>query len=81
MPRERPYELSARQREVVELLAEGFTVKEIGAGLSISPRTVEKYLLHIRYKLGTRRTREIPAAYYRITGESPFRSSVHPGRR
>ncbi|MCU0578114.1 MAG: response regulator transcription factor [Desulfobacterota bacterium] len=47
-------ELSSRQREVLQLLAEGKSAKEIGALLNISARTVEfhKYrimeLLHIK---------------------------------
>ena len=47
-------ELSSRQREVLQLLAEGKSAKEIGAFLNISARTVEfhKYrimeLLHIK---------------------------------
>ena len=34
-------ELTTRQREVLQLLAEGHTVKDIAATLKISPRTVE----------------------------------------
>jgi DNA-binding NarL/FixJ family response regulator len=33
--------LTSRQREILQLLAEGCSAKEIGARLAISPRTVE----------------------------------------
>jgi len=38
--RERPVELTARQREVLQLLAEGRSMKEAAAILSVTPRTV-----------------------------------------
>ncbi len=38
--RERPPELTARQREVLQLLAEGRSMKEAAAILSVTPRTV-----------------------------------------
>ncbi len=49
-----PRGLSAREREVLQLLAEGKSMKEVGSVLEISPRTVEfhKYrimqLLHLK---------------------------------
>jgi DNA-binding NarL/FixJ family response regulator len=42
-PPEREGKLSARQREVLQLLAEGKTMKEIAVILHISPRTVESH--------------------------------------
>jgi DNA-binding NarL/FixJ family response regulator len=44
--------LSPREREIVQLLAEGKTNREIGATLSISPRTVETHRSAIMRKLG-----------------------------
>lgn len=41
--RERYAQLSERQRQVVELAADGLSNKEIGARLRISPRTAEHY--------------------------------------
>jgi DNA-binding NarL/FixJ family response regulator len=38
--RDRPVELTARQREVLQLLAEGRSMKEAAAILSVTPRTV-----------------------------------------
>lgn len=44
-------ELSARERDVLRLLAEGRRTKEIGEALGISPKTVETYRSRIGNKL------------------------------
>ena len=44
--------LSAREREVLELMAEGRTNHAIGQLLFISPRAVEKHVTAIFTKLG-----------------------------
>ncbi len=44
--------LTMREREVVQLTAEGFTSREVGEYLNISPRTVEKHRENIKKKLG-----------------------------
>ncbi|QEC48283.1 response regulator transcription factor [Baekduia soli] len=46
--------LSARESEVVKLIAEGFTGREIGAVLHISEKTVERHRSNILDKLGLR---------------------------
>ena len=46
--------LTPREREVLQLLAEGHTIKSIGERLSISPRTVETHRNHVFEKLGLR---------------------------
>jgi DNA-binding NarL/FixJ family response regulator len=43
--------LSQREREVLQLLAEGKTTKQIGLHLHISPKTVEAHRLNIMNKL------------------------------
>jgi len=43
-----------REREVLKLLADGKTVKEIAGQLCISPKTVESHKYHIMTKLGVR---------------------------
>ena len=43
--------LSARERQVLQLLAEGKGVADIGAALSLSPRTVETYRARLMDKL------------------------------
>jgi LuxR family maltose regulon positive regulatory protein len=49
-----PEPLSAREREVLHLLAAGLSNREIGARLSISPETVKKHTASIYGKLGVR---------------------------
>ena len=47
-----PYEtLTTREREVFQLMAEGFSNNEISVNLGISPRTVEIHKSHIMHKL------------------------------
>jgi DNA-binding NarL/FixJ family response regulator len=43
--------LTAREREVLELVAEGRTNQAIGHALALSPRTVAKHLEHSYRKL------------------------------
>lgn len=47
-------ELTPRQREVLQLLAEGKSAKEIGAILDISPRTVETHKYKMMDDLGVK---------------------------
>jgi DNA-binding NarL/FixJ family response regulator len=44
--------LSARERQVLQLLAEGRSVAEIAASASLSPKTVETYRARLMSKLG-----------------------------
>jgi DNA-binding NarL/FixJ family response regulator len=43
--------LSHREKQIVKLIAEGFTSKEIGTLIGISSRTVDKHRAHIMRKL------------------------------
>jgi RNA polymerase sigma factor (sigma-70 family) len=45
--------LTAREREVLDRIAEGFTTRQIAEGLGLSPRTVESHRAAIGAKLGT----------------------------
>lgn len=45
-------ELSPRQREVMQLVADGLSTKEIALKLDISPRTVENYRAWVMEKMG-----------------------------
>jgi DNA-binding NarL/FixJ family response regulator len=51
--------LTSRQREVLQLLAEGRQVKEIAAALKVSPRTVEFHKYRIMDTLGVRTVAEL----------------------
>lgn len=44
--------LSPREREILQLVVEGKTSREIGHILSISPKTVDTYRSHVMEKLG-----------------------------
>lgn len=51
--------LSGRERQVLQLLAEGRTAPEIGTRLSVSPRTVETYRARLMEKLKIKDFREL----------------------
>ena len=57
--RKAPGEPTERQREVIQLVSEGHSVKEIAAVLGISERTVEFHKHKIGEELGLRSTAEI----------------------
>ena len=44
--------LSRREREVLDLLAQGFAQREVGERLGLSIKTVETYRARLREKLG-----------------------------
>lgn len=50
--RERFEKLTEREREVMQLIAEGYTAPQIGEQLSISPKTVDTYKQRVNDKLG-----------------------------
>jgi DNA-binding NarL/FixJ family response regulator len=52
-------ELSQREREVLQLIAEGKTMKEAATALDVSPRTVEFHKKNIMDKTGLRTTAEL----------------------
>lgn len=52
-------ELTLRQREVLQLLAEGKSAKEIGGLLNISPRTVETHKYKMMDDLGVKTTADL----------------------
>jgi DNA-binding NarL/FixJ family response regulator len=51
--------LSKREQEVLRLVAQGHTDKEVALTLHVSPRTVQTHLAHIREKTGMRRRAEL----------------------
>jgi DNA-binding CsgD family transcriptional regulator len=51
--------LTSREREVLQMLAEGKIIKEIAAILNVSPRTVEFHKNNLVAKTGLRTTAEL----------------------
>lgn len=52
-------QLTARQREVLQLIGEGRTMKEIAATLNISPRTAESHKYDMMHALGCKTTADL----------------------
>ena len=64
--------ITRRQRQVVSLIAAGFSNAEVAQRLGISPRTVKAHSDTLRVKLGVSRRRQIPFAYRAVTGDDPL---------
>jgi DNA-binding CsgD family transcriptional regulator len=68
--------ITPRQREVIQLIAEGLSNDELGHALGISPRTAKAHCDVLRQKLGVNRRRQIPLAYRLLTGDDPLEKSL-----
>ena len=66
-----PSLITARQRQVIELIAQGLSNEELSVELGISPRTAKAHCDVLRQKLGVPRRRQIPLAYRVWTGDVP----------
>jgi DNA-binding CsgD family transcriptional regulator len=58
--------LSVRERELMLLVAEGLSNKEVAGQLDISERTVETHLLSIFRKLGVHKLTRLAALVYNL---------------
>ena len=66
VPDSRPEELlSARELEVLAIIAEGASNAEIAARLMIAPTTAQGHVKHILHKLGVRNRTEAAVRYAR----------------
>lgn len=65
-------QFTPRQRQVIQLIAEGCSNVEIAERLGISPRTAKAHSDILRTKLRVSRRRHIPLAFRNATGESPL---------
>jgi DNA-binding CsgD family transcriptional regulator len=72
--------ITPRQREVIQLIAEGLSNDELGQALGISPRTAKAHCDVLRQKLGVNRRRQIPLAYRLLTGDDPLEKSLELAR-
>lgn len=61
-------QLTPREREIVKLIAEGQTSKEIGRALNISYRTVDVHRRHLMRKLGTASNLEVARLMFKSSG-------------
>jgi ATP/maltotriose-dependent transcriptional regulator MalT len=75
-----PTGITARQRQVVELIAQGLSNEEVGLELGISARTAKAHSDALRQKLGVPRRRQIPIAFRLLTGEDPLASRVESAK-
>jgi two-component system NarL family response regulator len=62
-------DLSVRQAEVLDLVAQGLSYKEIGARLCLSPRTVKYHMAEIMRKLHLRNRAQVLAYYGSVAGD------------
>jgi ATP/maltotriose-dependent transcriptional regulator MalT len=57
--------LTAREQQILDLIAEGLTNRQISSNLSISESTVENHIHHIFMKLGiSNRSQAVAHAFY-----------------
>jgi DNA-binding NarL/FixJ family response regulator len=71
-------QLSARELEILALVSEGLSNKEIGAKLSISFTTVRTHLMHIYEKLHVRCRTEAAARYFRSAPKNEADTTSRP---
>ena len=72
--------ITDRQREVIELIAQGMSNDELSHALGITPRTAKAHCDVLRQKLGVKRRRQIPLAYRLLTGDDPLARSLDAAR-
>lgn len=46
--------LTEREREILELVAEGLSSKQVAQHIGIAPRTVDRHIENLRHKMGAR---------------------------
>jgi two-component system, NarL family, response regulator DevR len=62
------HRLSAQERRVLELVAQGMTNKEIGLAMTLSDKTVKNYLSNLMEKLQMSRRSQAAAFYVQHSG-------------
>ncbi|MBU1359391.1 MAG: response regulator [Gammaproteobacteria bacterium] len=76
--RERYALLSPREREVLSLVVEGLTNKEVGRALGLSPRTVETHRAHLSAKLQVQTLAQMIRAYARLVDDDTASGTTSP---
>ena len=59
-------QLTGRQLQVLELMAEGYTAEEVGKMMFLSPKTVKKHTAEARWHLRARNTTHAVTLCYRM---------------
>ena len=75
-----PNGITSRQRQVIELIAQGLSNDEVGLQLGISARTAKAHSDALRQKLGVPRRRQIPVAFRLLTGEDPLATCLESAK-
>lgn len=72
--------LSKREREVVGLLCEGLTQKEVADRLCIAPKTVEVHIRNLFERFGVKNTAELVVKYvrYKSANREDIEDSIPP---
>lgn len=77
----RPHNLSQREIEVIQLIADGLTDKEIAARLCITPRTVSEHINNIRSKLGAaNRASAVYLYFFKLMAQRHAHAAAAPQR-
>jgi DNA-binding CsgD family transcriptional regulator len=61
--------VTLREREVLQLLAQGLSTKEIATSLGISFHTVESHRKNLRSKFSARNSTEMLVKFVKLTAE------------
>jgi DNA-binding NarL/FixJ family response regulator len=78
-PRPQPSLLTERETEVLRLIADGLTTRDVAGRLGISPRTVENYKQHMFAKLGVQSRAHAVAVASRTGLLGPLPTAPVPG--
>ena len=75
--------LSDREREILELVAKGWSAKQVARLIEISPRTVERHIDNLRMKTHTRNAVHMIAFAYAngILNVEPGETAFTPSAR
>jgi DNA-binding CsgD family transcriptional regulator len=69
-------DLTPREREVLDLIGEGLTLKQIANRLQITNKTVENHTTRVYAKLGVRNRREAAAHRAAVAGRTSVASAA-----